>query len=218
MGLARLSSNNLVPACRLIEQFASGFAHDTSLLQQLFGEWGNYKNNVRGVLERRLGQIPSFDDRLFRMVQRGVEDIPKFPDDCLNNLTHVEERALDLIWAKESDEGLNLPRSVVDDWTSRSKPPKLIADMMNDDDWRIPRERHNQLTLLQLLTGSHHQFTKPVARYATKDTYVLLNALHSFRNRSQHAGGQPIHLGVAVSAIMLCIELLGCLARELHQP
>jgi len=38
----------------------------------------------------------------------------------------------------------------------------------------------------------------------------------AFRNRSQHVGGQSIHLGVAVSAIMLCIELLGCLARELH--
>ena len=42
-----------------------------------------------------------------------------------------------------------------------------------------------------------------------------LDAIHQFRNRSEHAEGQSIHAGVAVSALLLCIELLSCLDREL---
>ncbi|WP_153306910.1 hypothetical protein [Desulfonatronum thioautotrophicum] len=34
------------------------------------------------------------------------------------------------------------------------------------------------------------------------DTYVLLAALHNFRNRAEHPDGQSIHLGVAVAALM----------------
>ncbi|HAH46423.1 MAG TPA: hypothetical protein DCM07_16520 [Planctomycetaceae bacterium] len=55
----------------------------------------------------------------------------------------------------------------------------------------------------------------PKSKSVSKDTYVLLNAIHQFRNRSEHAEGQSIHEGVAVSALLLCIELLSCLEREL---
>lgn len=56
---------------------------------------------------------------------------------------------------------------------------------------------------------------EPKSKSVSKDTYVLLNAIHQFRNRSEHAEGQLIHAGVAVSALLLCIELLSCLEREL---
>lgn len=65
-------------------------------------------------------------------------------------------------------------------------------------------------------SASHQDFTQPKAKFTSKDTYILLNAIHRFRNRSQHASGQVIHLGVAVSAVMLGVELLACLQRELQ--
>jgi hypothetical protein len=113
---------------------------------------------------------------------------------------------------------MELPPEVVSYWTESPRDRnKFVREMMDRDCWEAPRERGAQLALLQLLTGSHQEFPKALARYASKDTYVLLNAIHSFRNRSQHAGGQEIELGVAVAALMLCIELLGCLAREAHR-
>ena len=65
-----------------------------------------------------MGQLPKFDERLFRMVERGAADIPDFPDDCLNNLTHIEERALDLIWKNETASDDRLPQDVVNYWTA----------------------------------------------------------------------------------------------------
>ena len=68
---------------------------------------------------------------------------------------------------------------------------------------------------MQLLTGSTKDFESK-AKAVSKDSYVLLNAIHCFRNRNQHGEGQEIHLGVAVAAIMTCLELLACLERELR--
>ena len=87
--------------------------------------------------------------------------------------------------------------------------------MMADDDWRIlAMERWDQIRCLQLLTGSTKGFDSKANRIS-KDTYVLLNAIHSYRNRNQHAEGQQMHVGVAVAAVMTCLEMLSCLAREL---
>ena len=86
--------------------------------------------------------------------------------------------------------------------------------MMEGGSIAVPPDRPKQLGLLQVLTGSTmHVDAK--AKHVSKDAYVLLNAIHQFRNRSEHADGQVIDVGVAVSALLLCIELLGCLSREL---
>ena len=86
--------------------------------------------------------------------------------------------------------------------------------MIKTDDWSLPQDRYKQLAILQRLTGSKIGFD-PKSKHVSKDTYVLLNAIHLFRNRREHADGQSIHEGVAVSALLLCIELLSCLEREL---
>ncbi len=60
----------------------------------------------------------------------------------------------------------------------------------------IPVDPSSRLSILQLLTGSHDAFTSAKARFVGKDTHVLLNALHSFRNRNQHAGGEVFNPNV----------------------
>ena len=86
--------------------------------------------------------------------------------------------------------------------------------MMQANSWEVPTEPLDQIRLLGLITGSQRYFeTRAMA--VSKDTYVLIDAIHNFRNRAQHPDGQAIHLGVAVAAIMTCLELLACLEREL---
>lgn len=213
-------------ACRLIQTHISGTNQESGALGRLFGDWNDYSNNIRGILERRIAHLRRFDETLFHMVERAVEDVPRHIDTCLNGLTHIEERSLDIVWKRELEPDGCLPPAVISQWSQialafhESKRPRVLADMIRADEgceknaWKLSADRPSQLALLQLLTGSHQHYTDVVARYASKDTYVLLNAIHCFRNRSQHSGGQVIGLGVAVSALMLCIELLACLDRE----
>ncbi|MBI4661636.1 MAG: NACHT domain-containing protein [Verrucomicrobia bacterium] len=216
MGLAKHAGNKLQLSCRLMRQHVNETKPGSGMLNKLFGSWEDYRTNIRVILERRISQIVRFDETLFHMVQRGIEDIPVHPGVCLNNLTHIEDRALDLIWEKELGACRKLPPEIESYWTESPRDSnKFVSEMMKSDRWEVPGERGPQLALLQLLTGSHQDFKRVMAKHASKDTYVLLNAIHSFRNRTQHADGQEIHLGVAVTAVMLCIELLACLAREL---
>ncbi|MGF1657539.1 MAG: hypothetical protein ACFCU3_11260 [Verrucomicrobiales bacterium] len=191
---------------------------DFGALARLFGTWDDYSRNIRGIMERRLSHLQRVDETLFHMVERAIEEIPKHPTLCLAALSQIEDRAFGLIWKWECDDEGALPSSVISDWSAMPKNQRhwLVDEMMSADEagtpgaWKIPQDRAKQLALLQFLTGSDRNYDRALGRYATKDSYVLLNAIHSFRNRTQHDAGQPIPLGVAVSALMLCIELLAC--------
>ncbi len=82
----------------------------------------------------------------------------------------------------------------------------IVKGMPQAGDWRLPNDHYKQLALLQRLTGCKPDFDSR-AKFVTKDSYVLLDAIHSFRNRTVHPEGREIHVGVAVSGLMLCIEL-----------
>lgn len=213
-GFAVRSGSKLNAGCRLLQRYLQDQAQDTGSIGRLFSTWEDYKANIRGLLERRLAQIARFDERLYRLVSRAVEDIPDYPNDCLNNLTSIEERALDLIWRSEFGESKTIPDEIVNYWEEIEPTGKIIQRVKEQDGNKIPDDRGIQCGILQLLTGSRQRF-QAKAKYTSKDTYVLINALHSFRNRDTHPDGQPLHLGVAVAALMACLELLGCLEREL---
>jgi len=213
-GFAHESGRKLTASCRMLQEHIQGKGAATGTMALLFGTWEYYKSNIRGLLERRLGQIPSFDDRLCRLVARAIQDIPLFPDDCLNNLTSIEERALDLIWQKEFGSNKVVPQEILDYWNQSVPFDKTVRRLHEQSGNLVPGDRGLQCGLLQLLTGSRSGFD-PKAQHTSKDTYVLINAIHSFRNRGQHSDGQEMHVGVAVAAIMLCLELLSCLEREL---
>lgn len=213
-GFASRAGNKLKPGCRLLQQHVQASLSDTGSMARLFGKWDSFRSEIRGVLELRLKQIPIVSNHLHRLVTRSLEDIPDFPDHCLISLTSIEERALDLIWEREFGAQKQVPANIQAYWTTSPRDQdKLIARMMGANSWVVPTSRGDQVRLLQLLTGSNNDFDSK-AKCVSKDTYVLVNAIHSFRNRNQHADGQHMHEGVAVAAMMTCIELLGCLARE----
>ena len=214
-GFAKKTGNNLAAACRMLQEHIQGAKPSTGSMAHLFGSWNDYKTNIRSFLERRLAHISRFDDRLYRLIERAIDDIPDYPDDCLNNLTGIRDCALNLIWVREFGSDMRVPKDVIAYWTviPRSQH-NMIQYMMNNNRWNVPTDPLSQIRLLALLTGSHRNFDSK-ANATSKDTYVLIDAIHNFRNRAQHHDGQAIHLGVAVSAIMTCLELLGCLEREM---
>jgi len=211
---ARQSGNKLTCSCRMLQQHVKGAGPDAGSMARLFGTWEDYKSNIRTLLERRLSQISRFDERLHRYVTQAIGDIPDFPDVCLNNLTSIEERAFDLIWQREFGEAKVVPQEIIDYWEQVRPNDKIVQRLKEQGNNTVPGDRGLQCGILQLLTGSRRNYESK-AKHTTKDTYVLINALHSYRNRTQHAEGEEMHVGVAVAAIMSCLELLACLDREL---
>jgi hypothetical protein len=211
----QVGNNKLAASCRMLQEHIQGTGKDSGSMARLFGAWDDYRINIRSLLERRLAHISRFDERLYRLVERALDDIPDYPDDCLNNLTGIRDCALSLIWQREFGTSMCVPHDVIAHWT---EPPrsrhKLVSGMMNPNCWNVPTDPLDQIRLLSLLTGSYPRF-EAKAKAVSKDTFVLIDAIHNFRNRSQHAGGQTIHLGVAIAAIMTCLELLACLEREM---
>jgi hypothetical protein len=214
-GFAGQQGNKLTVGCRMLQQHISGTEQNTGSMARLFGSWDNYQTNIRSLLERRLAHISRFDDRLYRLVEGAIADIPDYPDACLYNLTGIRDRALQIIWESEFGTERRIIQDIIAYWTATPRSQhKLIQDMMNSNCWDLPTDPLDQIRLLSLLTGSYRNFDSK-AKAVSKDTYILINAIHNFRNRAQHPDGQSIHLGVAVAAIMTCLELLGCLEREL---
>jgi hypothetical protein len=214
-GYAKQEGKKVRVACRLLSRHVQGERNSISSFERLFGTWEAYRIGIRTLLEMRLNQIRMVDTRLHKLVRTSLQEIPDSPEDCLNNATKIQERALDLIWQHEFGGARELPQELIEYWTKAPRDKDWeVRRRMEESDWTMPRDRHKQLLILQWLTGSKEDF-EPKAKGITKDTYVLLKAIHQYRNRTEHSDGQEIHLGVAVSGILLCIELLSCLEREL---
>lgn len=215
-GFAEEQGGKIRPACRLLQAYIKGAGPDAGSMTRLFGSWEDYRQNIRSLLERRIAQVSRFDDRLYRYVEISISFLPNEPDCSLDHLTSIEERALDIIWQREFLGGRTIPGDLIAYWTMSPRDGnKIIKGMMDSNSWEVPPDRGRQVGLLQLLTGSANGF-ECKAKVTTKDTYTLVNAIHSYRNRTEHAEGQAIHLGTAVTVIMTCLELLGCLDRESH--
>jgi len=215
-GFAEESGNKLRAACRLLQAHIKGAGPDAGSMARLFGSWEDYCQNIRSLLERRISQISRFDDRLYRYIELSINLLPNAPDLSLNNLTSIEERSLDLIWQREFGGIRTIPSDIISYWTTSPRDRNKFVKMMIDGgSWGVPPDRGPQLGMLQLLTGSVFGFESK-AKVTSKDTYVLVNAIHCYRNRTEHPDGQGIHLGIAVAAIMTCLELLACLDREAH--
>lgn len=214
-GFAREAGSKLFPGCRMLLEYIRQEQADVGSMARLFGSWESYRKNIRDLLQRRLSHIRRFDDRLFHLVEMAIKDIPEYPDYCLNNLTGIRDRALQLIWESEFGASSKVPVEVVRYWTINPRSEHgMVKSMMHTDCWDVPADPLDQVRLLSLLTGSFRNFESK-ARGVSKDSYVLIDAIHTFRNRAQHPEGQTIKEGVAVAALMACIELLACLEREI---
>lgn len=207
-GIIKIVGSKAVKGCRLLEHYVKGLGEDSGSMVRLFGNWEDYRRNIRSLLELRLGQIPSLDPTLQRFIQRGIEDIPDYPDVCLSNIRGIVDRALELIMDAE----LGPKREISEEWIAQWHHN---GERDVEREWikQFPTQRGYQIRLVQLMTGT--QKSGPCAKRVSKNTWALVSAAHGFGDFGQHLDGAEIHLGVAVSALNICLELAACLEREL---
>ncbi|OPX35665.1 MAG: hypothetical protein B1H11_08790 [Desulfobacteraceae bacterium 4484_190.1] len=80
-------------------------------------------------------------------------------------------------------------------------------------DGKLPASLTGQCRLLQLMTGT--QKSRPVAKFITKPTYLLIDHLQSVGHFGQHIKGNPVTLSFAASVCFTVIALCESLSRDL---
>lgn len=208
-GFVHQTGNKLQRPSRLLAKFLSERPDEGNALVRLFSTSDDYLKNLKGVMARRIAQIPEIDSNLKRKLERAVDDFPSHPGDFLSNVQGILERALALIWAAEFGSN-KVPESWFDTWRYNDEN-KVYEDWRS----RFP-EGGKRIRLLDLMTGTAK--SDRLAKYVTKNTYALADAIQTFRDFGVHPKFAAIDAGAAYAAFLVCIELAASLARELPTP
>jgi hypothetical protein len=204
-GFVHAAANKLQRPSRLLSRYLGELPNEGNALVRLFGTADSYHRNLKGVLERRLGQLNGIDLTLKRYLERGTEDMPDHPGVFLSNVRGIVNQAFELIWKGEVPD-----KRIPSEWMAIWKR----NDERRVEEWEttFPQGVH-RVRLLNLMTGTDR--SAPCAKYITKGTYVLMNAVHAFGDFGQHQEGARIDPGTAYSALHLSVELAAALTREL---
>jgi len=204
-GFVQLHSNKLQRANRLLTRLLDETPNEGSSLARLFSDELSYQRNLRGVFDHRIAHAEKIDATLARYLRHGVDDLPDHPDVFLTHIRGFVDKSFELIWAAEL-EGRSIPSEWMSIWRYNKE--------RGVDEWltTFPQGVH-RVRLLNLMTGTDR--SKRCAKYVTKGTYAVMNAVHAFGDFGQHQEGAPVDSGVAYAALHLCVELARALAREL---
>ncbi|MES1976825.1 MAG: hypothetical protein V4451_02230 [Pseudomonadota bacterium] len=205
-GFLQLSGNKLQRANRLLGNLLDETPNESSSLARLFSSASAYQANLRTVFEHRIVQIDRLDPTLARYLRHGIDDIPDHPDVFLTHIRGLVDKVFDLIWKAEIPDK-RIPSAWMAIW--RRNEERRI------EDWEttFPQGVH-RLRLLNLITGTDK--STPCAHLITKETYVLMNAVHAFGDFGQHQEGTVVDVGTGYAALHLCIELAAAITRELQ--
>ncbi len=204
-GFVHSVANKLQRPNRMLARFLEEQPHEGITLMRLFGTEEGFQRNLKGVLERRIGQLSGIDLTLRRYLERGTEDLPDHPEVFLSNVRGIVNQSFDLIWKAELPEK-RIPSQWMAIW-KRNEERRV-------EEWEMtfPQGVH-RVRLLNLMTGTDRSV--PCAKRVTKETYVLMNAIHGFGDFGQHQEGARIDPGTAYAVLHLCVELAAALHREL---
>jgi hypothetical protein len=204
--VARQGADRLHRPNKLLTQFLPSSDAADGSLRRLFGSENDYLLNARAALELRLGQLASLDTSLERSIERGLQDLPDYPENCIQNVRNIVDRALELIWSVEIPD-----RKIPEDWTNYwKKTGERSPEYWNG---QFPTKRGHKIGLLHLLTGTEN--SDPVAKYITRSTYVLVSAAQGFGDFGQHIDGNTVHAATGVAAMAVCVEMAATVVREL---
>jgi hypothetical protein len=123
----------------------------------------------------------------------------------------IANRALTIIWDAELDAAQVLPDHWIHAWQQGGEQLRWLTS-----DHRLPTKKGSQCNVLRLATGADG--LRPVARFVTKPTALLVDALQSIGDFGQHREdfpGSVITAGYAASIVMMVLELVESLARDL---
>lgn len=207
-GFVTQEGNKIHKACRLLEKYAATLSGDISSMTRLFSENENYSDNIGSVLELRINQVKGIDEKIKKYIYRSIEDIRSCPEDSLTNVRNIIDRSLDLIWLAELGEKREIPSEWFKYWEFRGEKGLEYWHK------KFPSKRGHEIRLLHLITGTQNSVAK--AKHVSKNTFALASALHGFGDFGQHLDGASVPIGVAVSSIMMSIELASLLTSELN--
>lgn len=204
-GFVHSTGGKLQRPSRLLSKYLEEQPGEGNALVRLFGTADGYQKNLKGVFERRLDQLDGIDPTLKRFLQRGTEDLPNHPDVFLSHVRGIVNQSFELVWKYEVPDK-RIPSAWMDVWKRNGE--------RRVEEWEttFPQGVH-RVRLLNYMTGTDK--SAPCAKYITKGTYVLMNAVHGFGDFGQHQEGAPIDPGTAYSTLHMCVELAAALTREL---
>ena len=199
-------------SCRLMAKFALQQAPAVANLKRLFGTRDGFDANIRGLLEHRLAQVleARIDPDLRNFLQSAVRDLEPNPELSLKWVRSIANRAMVLIWAVELPADRRLPDEWVNEWKA-GEPLRWL-----DQSQRLPSRQGSQCNVLRLMTGTDN--IRPLAKFATKPTALLLDSLQSVGDFGQHRDDFPeshVSKGFAACVVLWAIELVENLARDL---
>ncbi|MBU5637506.1 ATP-binding protein [Geomonas sp. Red69] len=211
-GFLHSTGNKLQRPNRLVEKYLEEQPNEGCALVRLFGASDVYQRHFRGVLERRMQQILNMDPTLRRFLERGVEDLPEHPHVFLSNVHGILEQGLSLVWKAECWDPDCIKPRIPPEWFSIWR----FNGERGFEGWqaRFP-EGGQRLHLLDLMTGT--QRIDRLARFVSKNTYVLANAVQGFRDFGVHPKTTEIDVSTAYAALHLCIEFAASITRELSK-
>lgn len=214
-GLATSAGNRMRTSCRLMAKFAVQQAPAVADLKRLFGTRDGFDANVRGLLEHRLAQVldARTDADLRSYIQSAVRDLEPNPELALKWIRSLANRALVLIWEAELGPDQRLPDAWVTEWKQAGELLKWL-----DATQRLPRKQGAQCNALRLATGTEK--VQPKAKFATKPTALLVDALQSIGDFGQHRDDfreSTVTKAFAAAVVTWAIELVESLNRDLSR-
>jgi hypothetical protein len=216
-GFGAVRGNRIRSACRIMARYAVRQAPAIADLKRLFGTEHAFVDNIRGLLEYRLGQIAErkIDPELFGLLYKAVRELEPKAELALMWVRSISNRALDLIWRAELPPNRRIPDEWVSEWKNSGERLLWL-----ETDQRLPSRQGSQCNVLRLLTGAER--VRPLAKYATKPTALLLDSLQSIGDFGQHRADFPestVTTGFAATVVMTAIELAASIAADLaRQP
>lgn len=205
-GFARTSGSKLIKPSHLLQRYLQGRRDEGSSLDRLFGTSDAYRANFNNVIAKRISQISTLDPDLKRYLQRCVEDLPKHPEICLSSIRGIIDRSFELIWNAEFG-GKCIPDGYYDIWRHNGE-----RDDIQNFKTSFPQGAR-RLSLLKVLTSPEK--SPRLAKVISRSTYFIISAVYPFGDFGQHQDGEEIDLALVYSAVLLCVELVASLGRDI---
>jgi hypothetical protein len=187
-------------------------------MKRLFGSEADYKDNVEGFLELRVGHVAAHgaDPMLVNYLKLSIRDVATAPELSLVAIRSLVQRSLQLVWDEELGSSRILPDGWITEWQHGGAAPRWLQDGRK----RVPSGDGEQMHALDLLTGKKqgHNFIQRKAQALTKPTFLLLDCLQSVGDFGQHLKDYPEcppSTSFAVAVIVHAIEFVLALTRDL---
>jgi hypothetical protein len=174
-GFGQVSGNRMRSSCRLMARFATQQAPAIADLKRLFAKVDGFERNIPNLLGLRFGQVShsGMDKDLREYVESAIREIERNPELALKLIRSIATRALTLVWQAELPPDQTIPDVWIEEWSKRIELPISLKEKGGLGKRRLPPKPGAQCNLLRLITGAEN--IRPVARFVTKPTYLLID-------------------------------------------